>query len=71
MNQLAMTENAELAVNQRTKDLIVRGVSENTLKAYRRALKALEAWMHDAENGLTDLTGSNERIANAIVYPVR
>ena len=51
MNQLAMTENAELAVNQRTKDLIVRGVSENTLKAYRRALKELEAWMHDAENG--------------------
>ena len=34
MNQLATTESAELAVNQRTKDLIVRGVSDNTLKAY-------------------------------------
>ncbi len=51
MNQLATTEGAELAVNQRTRDLIVRGVSENTLKAYRRALKELEAWMHDAANG--------------------
>ena len=51
MNQLATTGNAELAVNQRTKDLIFRGVSDNTLKAYRRALKDLEAWMHDSENG--------------------
>lgn len=51
MNQLTTTGNAELAVNQRTKDLIVRGVSDNTLKAYRRALKDLEAWMRDAENG--------------------
>ena len=40
MNQRATTQNAELAVNQHTKDLIVRGVSENTLKAYRRAFES-------------------------------
>ena len=34
MNQLATTAGAELAVGERTKDLIVRGVSDNTLKAY-------------------------------------
>ena len=49
MNQLAKTAGAEIA--ERTKDLIVRGVSANTLKAYRRAMKDLEAWMHDAANG--------------------
>lgn len=54
MNQLATTESAELAVNQRNKDLIVRGVSDNTLKAYRWALKDLKAWMRDAGNGLKD-----------------
>ena len=32
----------------------MRGVSDNTLKAYRRALKDLEAWMHDAGNELND-----------------
>ena len=43
--------NAGIAVNEHTKDLIVRGVSDNTLEANRRALKDLGAWMYDAENG--------------------
>lgn len=34
MNELATTESAELALIERTKDLIVRGVSANRLKAY-------------------------------------
>ena len=54
MNQLATMAGAELAVGERTKDLIVRGVSANTLKAYRRALKDLEAWLRDAANVLND-----------------
>ena len=51
MNQLATAAGAELVVNERTKDLIVRGVAANTLKAYQRALNDLEAWMHDGANG--------------------
>ena len=59
MSQLATTESAEFAVNQRIKDLIVRGVSDNTLKAYGRALKDLNAWMHETENGFRiDQTGN-------------
>ena len=54
MDQLATRAGAELALEERTRDLIVRGVSANTLKAYRRALKDLEAWMRDAANGLND-----------------
>ena len=64
-NQLARTSGAELAVKERTKDLIVRGVSANTLKAYRQALKGLEAWMReprtDPELTTTDqLTEQNQ-----------
>ena len=44
----------EFALGERTRDLIGRGVSENTLKAYQRALKDLEAWLRDAANGLND-----------------
>lgn len=54
MDQLATTAGSELALGERTRDLIVRGVSANTLKAYRRALKDLEAWLHDAGNELND-----------------
>ena len=54
MNQLAITAGAELALGERTRDLIVRGVSANTLKAYRRALKDLDAWLRDAAKVLND-----------------
>lgn len=42
MNKLATTAGAKIAVNERTRDLIVRGVSENTLKAYGLALMSPE-----------------------------
>ena len=47
MDQLAVQESKLPTITSRTKNLIVAGVSENTLRAYRRALKDLEAWMSD------------------------
>ena len=48
MNQLPMAAGEELGVNQRTRDLIVRGVSDNTLRVHQRVLKNLKAWMRDS-----------------------
>ena len=50
MNELAMREQRALVISDSTKELIRTGVSENTLRAYRRALVNLEAWMAVKEN---------------------
>ena len=52
MNQLG-TKHASAVVNpQNTKELILiqTGVSENTLRAYHRALLDLDSWISDARN---------------------
>ena len=50
MNQLG-TKHASAVVNpQNTKELIQTGVSENTLRAYRRALLELDRSISDAGN---------------------
>ena len=51
MNELAVRQDSALAISIETEELIRAGVAENTLKAYRRALKELEAWLSVAENG--------------------
>ena len=45
MNELAVRRENALAIGADTKELIKAGVSENTLKAYRRALIELEEWL--------------------------
>ena len=51
MNELAVRQDSTLAISIETEELIRAGVAENTLKAYRRALKELEAWLSVKENG--------------------
>ena len=47
MNELAFKQgSAALAISDSAKDLIRSGVSENTLKAYRRALDGLSSWLN-------------------------
>lgn len=48
MNAIVEQEKQGLAVSERTADLIKAGVSKNTLKAYRHALKQLSAWLEEA-----------------------
>ena len=45
MNELATTICADIAISQRQAELIRAGVSGNTLKTYRHALKKLELWL--------------------------
>ena len=48
MNELVTTQQQQetgLAVSKDTKTLIVSGVSENTLLAYRRVTRELETWL--------------------------
>ena len=46
MNKLVTQQPAtELAISEDTKALIMSGVSENTIAAYRRATQKLEAWL--------------------------
>jgi len=45
MNELAVKQETSLAIGDSTKKLIQAGVSENTLRAYRRALETLENWL--------------------------
>ena len=45
MNELVTTQQQGLAISEDTKALIVLGVSENTLKAYRRTTRFLETWL--------------------------
>lgn len=47
MNELVTTQQQEagLAISEDTKALIVSGISDNTLKVYRRATQELEAWL--------------------------
>ena len=51
MNEVAARQENAVAISIETEELIKAGVSENTLKAYRRALQALEAWLAVEENG--------------------
>ena len=51
MNELAVRQDSALAISIETEELIRAGVAENTLKAYRRAFKELEAWLSVEENG--------------------
>ena len=48
MNEIAMREQNALIFPEATKELIRAGVSENTLRAYRRALLELDRWISDA-----------------------
>ena len=48
MDALAIGQKNAVAISVDTKELIKAGVSDNTLKAYRRALVELDAW-RDAE----------------------
>ena len=49
MNELVTQgQEAELSISEDTQALIVSGVSENTLKAYRRATRSLETWLDGA-----------------------
>lgn len=49
MNELATQEQEiGLAISEDTQALIVSGVSQNTLKAYRRATRSLETWLDGA-----------------------
>ena len=45
MNELAIRQENALAISADTKELIQAGVSENTLRAYRRALDSLAGWL--------------------------
>ena len=46
MNELVTHQPATgLAISKDTKALIVSSVSENTIAAYRRATRSLEAWL--------------------------
>lgn len=38
-----------LSIPKETEDLIVAGVSQNTLRAYRRITQAIEAWLNGRE----------------------
>ena len=65
MNELAVRQDSALAISIETEELIRAGVAENTLKAYRRALKELEAWLSVAENGFRiDSAGNGNHGAN-------
>ena len=54
MNELTVRQENAVAISVETEELIRAGVSENTLKAYRRALQVLEAWLVVEETGLND-----------------
>ena len=56
MNQLATKDATAVVIPQNTKELIRRGVSENTLKAYGWALQKLDDWLpsEDSKRELTD-----------------
>ena len=45
MNELVLQESQGLVISERQAKLIRAGVSANTLKAYRHALKKLESWL--------------------------
>ena len=45
MDELAIRQENALAISADTKELIQAGVSENTLRAYRRALDSLAGWL--------------------------
>ena len=46
MDALAIGQKNAVAISVDTKELIKAGVSDNTLKAYRRALVELDAWLY-------------------------
>ena len=50
MNELAVRGGNALAVSDSTKEFIPAGVSDNTLRAYRRALLELDRWISHARN---------------------
>lgn len=54
MNELTTKEQNALVIPESTKELIQAGVSKNTLAAYRRALKNLDAWLSAAARELSD-----------------
>ena len=45
MDKLAIGQQNAVVISLDTKELIKAGVSDNTLKAYRHALKKLESWL--------------------------
>ena len=45
MDKLAIGQQNAVVISLDTKELIKAGVSDNTLKAYRHALKKLETWL--------------------------
>ena len=59
MNTLAIKQENAVVISDSTKELIRAGVSENTPKAYRRALKELDAWTAVEESGSRINTNGN------------
>ena len=51
MNELAIGQENTVVISLDTKELIKAGVAENTLNAYRRALKDLDSWRQGGDNG--------------------
>ena len=59
MDPLAVQDSKSLAVSEQTKELIKAGVSGNTIRAYRRALRNLDEWLHKEDNAFRiDLNGN-------------
>ena len=54
MNEVAVRQENAVAISIETEELIKAGVAENTLKAYRRALQDLEAWLAVEEKRVSD-----------------
>ncbi len=50
MNELAVKQENSLNISDSTKELIKRGVSNNTLAAYSRALTKLDTWLSTVAN---------------------
>ena len=59
MDELAVRQDSALAISIETEKLIKAGVSGNTIRAYRRALRSLDEWLHEEDNAFRiDLNGS-------------
>ena len=50
MDDLALRNNGALAISIETEKLIKAGVSGNTIRAYRQALRNLGEWLHEEDD---------------------
>lgn len=63
MNEIAVRKNNEIHISDQTEKLIKAGIAENTIRAYRRALVALDDWMQHHENSLRLAPNGNAETA--------